>query len=285
MQMPLLIIARLTLHEAVRRRLLLAVALLTLVMIVFTGWGFSRINGFTGPDGQPLSSVEVASSETGLVILIAWMFSVVLAIGAAFLAAPAVAADVESGLLLAILPRPIRRSDLLIGKWLGLALLLACYAAVAGWVELTVIQAQTVYQAPHPLAAVAFLIGQSLVMLTLAMLCSTRLSPITGGIIGVMLFGMAWIGGILSSLGHAFHNNSLNTASSVLSVLVPTDDLWRGAVFNLEPPFVIIASQGIAREAPFGVAAPPPTGMVVWACVWVVGVLALSVLFFSRRDL
>ncbi|TMG33598.1 MAG: ABC transporter permease, partial [Chloroflexi bacterium] len=36
-----LAIARLTLVEASRRRLLLAMALLTLAVIVLTGWGFS----------------------------------------------------------------------------------------------------------------------------------------------------------------------------------------------------------------------------------------------------
>jgi ABC-type transport system involved in multi-copper enzyme maturation permease subunit len=283
--MPLITIARLTLFEALRRRLLLAVAILTAVIIGFTGWGFSRINGLTGPDGQPLPPLQLQSSEAALVILLAWMFSVVLALGAAFLAAPAIASDVESGLVLALLPRPIRRSDLLLGKWLGLAVLLAAYAAITGFLELTVIRAATAYQPPHPLASVTFLIGQSLVMLALAMLCSTRLSPITGGVIGVILFGLAWIGGFLGAIGDAFHNTSIITVARIVAVLVPTDDLWRNAVYNLEPPFVIVLSRGLSRQDPFGVASPPPTAMLIWAAVWIAGVLALASFSFARRDL
>ena len=117
--MPLLIIARLTLREAARRRLLLAVVLLTLLVVGLTGWGFSTTSSGSA-NGQQLTRSEILTTDATVLILIAYMFSVVLALGAAFLAAPSVAADIESGLLLAILPRPIRRSDVLLGKWLGL---------------------------------------------------------------------------------------------------------------------------------------------------------------------
>ena len=49
---PVLIIARLTLREAVRRRLLWALAGLTALIVVLTWWGFSRISEaspITGP--------------------------------------------------------------------------------------------------------------------------------------------------------------------------------------------------------------------------------------------
>ena len=54
-----------------------------------------------------------------------FMFSFVLALGAAFVGAPSIHNDVESGVMLAILPRPVRRSEVVLGKWLGLALLIA----------------------------------------------------------------------------------------------------------------------------------------------------------------
>ena len=113
--MPLLVIARLTLREAARRRLLHAVAILTVLVIGLTGWGISRITTFHDSNGQPLPHSEVMATTAGLVILLAYMFSFVLAIGAAFLAAPAIAGDVDSGLVLALLPRPLRRSEFVAG--------------------------------------------------------------------------------------------------------------------------------------------------------------------------
>src|SRR5437870_4254325 len=87
--MPLLVIARLTLREAARRRLLHAVAILTVLVIGLTGWGISRIAGLRTGGGQPLPHSEVGAAAAGLVTMLAYTFSFVLAIGAAFLAAPA----------------------------------------------------------------------------------------------------------------------------------------------------------------------------------------------------
>jgi len=280
---PLLIIARLTLREVVRRRLILAVFLLTLVIVGATGWGFSRLNTLTR-NGQIVSHAEILTTAASLVLLIAFMFNFVLAIGAAFLAAPAVAADVESGLVLALLPRPIRRGDVVVGKWLGLAVLLAGYTAVAGALELAVIKAVVGYAPPHPATAILFLIGQSLVLLTLALLGSTRLPSITGGIIALVLFGVAWIVGIIAEIGAVFNNTGITTAGTVVSLLLPTNGLWQGAQYNLQPA----ALTGIARatnETGVVAGAPPSTPYILWAAGWVIVMLFLSVRSFSRRDL
>jgi len=280
---PLLIIARLTLREVVRRRLILAVFLLTLVIVGATGWGFSRLNTLIR-NGQPVSHAEILTTAASLVLLIAFMFNFVLAIGAAFLAAPAVAADVESGLVLALLPRPIRRADFVVGKWLGLAALLVGYTAVAGALELAVINAVTGYIPPHPVTAILFLIGQSLVLLTLALLGSTRLPSITGGIIALVLFGIAWIVGIIADIGAAFHNAGITTAGTVVGLLLPTDGLWHGAQYNLQPA-ALTALANATSQTGVVATAPPTTPYIVWAIGWVIVVLFLSVRGFSRRDL
>src|SRR5690349_16996957 len=128
--MPLLAIASLTLREAMRRRLVLAVALLSAVVIGLTLWGFARLHAVAVQRGAG-SPAEAAVAYAMLVIMLAQMFSFVLAVGAAFLAAPAIAGDVESGVALVIVPRPIPRSDLVLGKWLGLGTLLVLFIAGA----------------------------------------------------------------------------------------------------------------------------------------------------------
>lgn len=283
--MPLLIIARLTLREAARRRLLYAVAILTVVIIGFTGWGFSRIT--TLRSGQPLSHDEVMLVSAQLIILVAYMFSFVLAIGAAFLAAPAIAGDVESGLVLALLPRPLRRLDFVLGKWLGLAILLVGYAAISSGCELLAMKLVTGYVPPHPAAAIAYIAAEGLVVLTLALLFSTRLAPITGGIVAVVLFGIAWIAGIAQAVGVAFNNTAITNASTVVSLLLPSDGLWRGAIFSLQPNILtaLAGSTAGARANAFSVVAGPSTPYLIWSAAWVVVILGLAALRFSRRDL
>jgi ABC-type transport system involved in multi-copper enzyme maturation permease subunit len=276
--MPLLIIARLTLREAIRRRLLHAVAILTVLVIGLTGWGISRLATLHDSSGQPLPHSEVMATTAGLVIMLAYMFS-------AFLAAPAIAGDVDSGLVLALLPRPLRRSQFVLGKWLALAALLVTYGGLASGVELAMVRALTGYLPPHPVQAVAFLAGESLVVLTLALLGSTRLASMTCGIVVLALFGVAWIAGIAESVGVAFHNTAITTAGTVMSLLLPSDGLWRGAVYNLEPAILVAVGGASPRTNPFSVAAPPPTPYIVWAVGWVVVILGLAALSFRRRDL
>jgi len=281
--MPLLTIAGLTLREAVRRRLLLAVFILTVIIIGATGWGFSRIATFTR-NGQPISHVEVLSTTAEFVLLIAIMFSFILAVGSAFLAAPSIAADVESGLALALLPRPIRRSDVVLGKWLGMTALLAGYTALVSLLELAVIRVVTGYTPPHPVVAVLFLIGQAVVLLTLAILGSTRLPSITGGIIALVLFGVAWIFGIVTQVGATFHNATITTAGTIVSLVLPTDGLWHGVQYNLQPA-AITALANAQGEGGIVTGAAPTTPYIVWAVAWVVVMLYLAVRSFSRRDL
>ena len=188
--------------------------------------------------------------------------------------------------MLAILPRPIRRSDIVVGKWLALALLLAVAAAVIAAVELAVVRAITGYLPPHPERAVPFLIGESIVLLTLGLFLSTRMAPIAGGIVAVVLFGVAWIAGIAQSLGLVFHNTALVHATTAVGLLVPTDGLWRAAAFNLEPAVLAAAAlTDVDRQSPFLVGAPPPAAFLWWAAAWVAVVLTIAVLSFQRRDL
>jgi ABC-type transport system involved in multi-copper enzyme maturation permease subunit len=273
-------ICRLTLREASRRRLLQTVAALTLLMIVLTGWGFSRLNGLAGP-------ADVKDLAAGLLILVAYMFDVILALGAVFIAAPTIAGDVDSGVALAMLPRPIRRADLVLGKWLALAMLVSAYGVLSGALEFIAVDIVVGYVPPHPLAALIYLAGQGIVLLTLAFLCSTRLAPMTTGLIAVILFGAAWMGGIAEAVGMAVGIETMARAGTVLSLLLPTDGLWRGAIFNMEPA-VLIAFGGASRSAaanPFVVAAPPTLAYQVWAVAWVFAVLGLAVRSFSSKDL
>ncbi|GAC1319107.1 MAG: hypothetical protein NVS2B16_22730 [Chloroflexota bacterium] len=289
--MAILTIARLTLREASRRRLLLAVAFLTLVVALLSAWAFHHLLTIAscGQNGasyacSPATQKVIAST---LLILLAFMFSFVLALGAAFIAAPSIANDVESGIALAMLPRPIRRSDVVLGKWLGLAVLLALYAGLSCGIEFVIAQVAVNYVPPHPILAIVYIVAEALVVLTLTLAGSTRLPSMTCGIIVFVLFGMSWIAGIAGEIGATFHSSSIQNVGTVSSLLLPTDGLWRGAVYSLEPlATIMIQSEVRAASAnPFFVSTPPTTAYLVWAVAWVVAILAIANLSYYRREL
>src|SRR5438270_5122718 len=135
---PVFVIARLTIQEASRRRLLLALVILTLIVVGFSAWGFHKITELA-----QAGEAQLISSQ--LLIVVTFMFSGVLALSAAVVAGPLISSEVESGLLLAVLARPVRRSEIVIGKWLGRAAPVTLYAAAGGGLELAAVARATGY--------------------------------------------------------------------------------------------------------------------------------------------
>jgi ABC-type transport system involved in multi-copper enzyme maturation permease subunit len=284
--MGLLTIAGLTIWEASRRRLLLAVVALTLVIIVISAWGFAKIWDLQN-NGRPVTTTEVRLISSQLLILIAFMFSFVLALSAVLLASFSLPGEVESGVVLALLARPLRRSELVLGKWLGMAVLVVGYAVASGSLEMLVINWDTGYVPPHPITLLAYVGAEGLVLLSFSLLLSTRLPGLAGGAITAISFLMAWIGGIVGGIGTAFGNQAIEDVGIVSRLLLPTDALWRGAVYSMEPASVI----AVARAAPPGTSANPflakegqPIEMLLWIGFWFVAVVALSVWSFRTRE-
>lgn len=281
--MRVLTIARLTILEASRRKLLLALGILTLVVIALTSWGFSRL-----PPMKDVTPAEVRLAASQLTILVAFMFSGVLALGSTLVAAPAIASDIESGIALAILPRPIRRSEVLMGKWLGLAVLIVLYAGISGLLETLGIWIGTAYAPPNPFAPIAFIAAEGIVLMTLALLLSTRLAPMTGGIIVLVLFFVAWVGGIALAIGQAFSNDTITNIGVGSRLLIPTDGLWHGAIFYLEPSDIIAGARAAGRARagnPFFAENPLPISYLAWVVIWLAGVVGIANWSFARRDL
>lgn len=279
-------IARLVIREAGRRRLLLALLILTLIVVVLTGWGFSRIPTIT-QRGAPLPDLQVKIIASQFLIVTMFMFSFVLAMAAVFVASPQISGEVESGTALAILSRPIGRAEYVIGKWVGLAALVAIYAGGAAAIELLVVNAVVGYLPPEPLAFIAFVVAEGLVIMSLALLLSTRLSGMVGGVIALVLFGIAWIGGIVGGIGAAFDNTTITHVGTATKLLLPSDGLWRGAVYALEPQ-TLVAAGGQAGPAaaanPFFASAPAPLPFELYVIGWVGLVLGLAVYSFHDRE-
>ena len=285
---PILVIARLTVHEASRRRLLLALVVLTLIVVGFSAWGFHKITTVNRSDGTPLPPAEVALITSQLLIVVTFMYSGVLALSAAVVAAPLISAEVESGLLLSILARPVRRSEVVIGKWLGLGVLVAIYAAGSALLELTAVDWATGYLPPHPIELVLYVGTEGLVLLSLGLLLSTRLSGITGGVIALVAWLIGWIGGIVGDIGTGLQNQAVENVGIISHLILPTDGLWRGAVYAMEPDTVLAqlrAAGTIGRANPFAAVDPPPDAFLLWVAVWFALMLTVSIWSFRTREI
>jgi ABC-type transport system involved in multi-copper enzyme maturation permease subunit len=285
---PILVIARLTVQETSRRRLILALIILTLIVVGVSGWGFQKITTVTNGDGTTLPPAQVALITSQLLIVVTFMFSGVLALSAAVVAGPLISSEVESGLLLSILARPVRRSEVVIGKWLGLAVLVAIYAAGSAFLELAAVDLATGYVPPHPLQLILYVGMEGLALLSLGLLLSTRLSGITGGVIALVAWLMGWIGGVVGDIGAGLQNDAVEKVGVITHTILPTDLLWRGAIYALEPDAFLAtmrAAGAAARANPFFAADPPPILFLLWVVVWFGLMLGLSVWSFRTREI
>ena len=281
-------IARLTIGEAARRRILWVLVALAILAVALTGWGIDRLVSIARASGTAELTIQLAVSQ--ILIFIAFQFSFVLAMTAAFLGAPAIANDIESGIALALLARPIRRSSYLLGRWLGLAVVLIAYGAGSALMDLVVSRVSG-YTPPSILGPLAYLATEGLVVLSLSLLLSTRLPPIGAGAISVVVYGLSWAAGAIERVGIAITANNpgvnLEIVGQVGRAILPTDGLWRGVIYGLEPGIIVAAAAGnpLAEANPFFALTPPTPAFLIWTVVWMILVMSLAAYSLRRREL
>ena len=279
-----LTIAALTLREASRRRVLLALTVLTAVLLALSGWGFAKVAAENG--GASLTSGEARLTASILLNLVMFGFSLIAALGTAFLAGPTLAGETESGTALAMLARPVRRSAFLLGKWLGLVVFGGGFVVLAGLAQCLVVRATVDYWPPRPAAALALLAAQTVVLLTLAVLLSTVISPMASGVVAVGLFCTTWVAGVVGGIGASLGNEAVARVGTVSRVLLPTDGLWRGAMNAFQDPSALALFGDEGGEAfPFLSVSPLTVAYLAWAVVWVAMVWGVAAASFVRKDL
>jgi ABC-type transport system involved in multi-copper enzyme maturation permease subunit len=234
-----------------------------------------------------MTRVEQVAVVSQLLILVGFMFSFTLAFSAVFAGAPTLSGDVESGTALAILARPISRAEFVLGKWLGVVITILVYALPTTALQLFMVDRVVQYVPPHPIEFVLFITLEAVVILTLALALSTRLAGMVGGVIALILWGVGWIGGIVGGVGLALQNETAQHVGTATRLALPTDGMWRGAVWALEPEGIITAARAAGPATagnPFFASEPPETLYLAWTLAWIVVGLGVAIWSFNRRE-
>jgi ABC-type transport system involved in multi-copper enzyme maturation permease subunit len=278
-----LTVAGLTLREAYRRRVIWALVVLTATLLGLSAWGFARLAGLETSHGT-LTSGEARLVASQLLNLVMFGLSLIAALGTAFLAGPTLSGEIESGMALAVLARPVRRSSVLLGKWLGLVAFGCGYVALAGFAQILVVKVTVDYWPPGPVTGLILLAAQTVALLTLALLLSSVVSTMASGIVAVGLFGAAWVAGIVGGVGEALGNHSVALVGTVSRIVLPTDGLWHGAMHGFQDPSALAEFGSRSYGFPFLSPAPLTGVYLVWTAVWVAMMWVLTAISFRRRD-
>ncbi len=279
-------VVALSIQEGLRRRVFLAVLVLTAAFLALYGVGahfaFKDVDEFAAGEPQILDP----HAFTGATIFGLAMFATLFlgAVLAVFLTLGVVRGDAESGLLQPIVVRPIGRTTMLLARFAGAASLSALYVIVVYFAAWAITEATGHWSPDHLLGpALALALGVAIIA-ALSLLASTVLSVTAQGIVVFMVFGAGLTAGLLAQIGHAIHSDSLHTIGRVASWALPFEGLYAAGLHAL-----ISGTSGLTgvvlQLGPFGGSEAAGPDLIAWAFVYLAGVLALAAFVFSRRDL
>lgn len=276
--MKTLVIAQFTFREALRRRMIWGVLLLSLLFAGVYYWGYTAVRADFSPEGEILTFDFVSMILVGLGFYTINFLAGVMTI---FASVGTVAGEIESGTFQAIVPKPLARWELVVGKFLGFAGMIAGYIVIM--VTSVLISARLVggYTPPNVIAGTALMVLVSLILLALTILGSTILQTMANGVVVFMLYGGALLGGLLETLGSLLNIRSLVNTGVIASLILPSDAVWRRATAVFQP------NNNLRVESPIPIAVtrPPSNAMLVYAVAYVLVLVGLAVLSFRRRDL
>ncbi|MGD0751525.1 MAG: ABC transporter permease subunit [Anaerolineales bacterium] len=282
---PIFILARMTFVQAIRRRIVLTGLLLGICFLVIFSIGFRMINtstigAVTPGGGEGIQHIIDTEKSSGLFLAGLYAVTFLGIAMAALLGADTLAGEINSGTIQVIVTKPIRRSDVVFGKWLGFAGLLGLYLLLlAGGTALSIL-VQSGYVAPHLVAGLALIYLESLLVMTVAMLFSSRFSALATGGVVFGLYGLAFIGGWIEQIGAVLNSQTAVQVGILTSLIIPSESLWRRAAYEMQSPL-----SGLLGISPFGATSVPSLLMVGYAVVYLLAVLALTVRVFQKRDL
>jgi hypothetical protein len=103
---------------------------------------------------------------------------------------------------------------------------------------------------------------------------------VTNGIVAFAFYALAFIGGWIEQIGVFIGNASSRYIGTAISLVTPSDALWRLAMHLLQPPVM-----GQIPVGPFFSLSVPSMAMVWWSVAYVVVALVIATRAFGRRAL
>ncbi len=280
------IIARMTFREAIRRRIVLTGLVLGILFLIIFSIGFHMIykavGQTTAQTGAGDAVNHIAQSEISNFLLLAGLYAVTflsVAMGA-LLSADTLAGEISSGTIQTIVTKPLRRSDVVIGKWLGFAELLGLYSLLMSGGTVLSIWIQAGYVPHNLLMGLSLIYLEALLIMTVSLACSSAMPGLATGAVVFGLYGLAFIGGWIEQIGSLLNNQTAVKVGIVTSLLIPTEALWRRAAFEMQS-----AVTATLNVTPFSAISVPSALMIGYAVVYLGVALAAAVNTFQHRDI
>jgi ABC-type transport system involved in multi-copper enzyme maturation permease subunit len=278
------VIAGYALQEALRRKVFAVVLVLTAAFLGLYWLGareaFEETEGTFQTEGIETTTV-VGATLLGLSMFGTLFLGTVLAV---FLTLGAVRGDAERGLLQPLVVRPLGRSTFLVARFLGAAAVCTLYvlAVYGGCVAITNLAGG--WWPDRLVAPGVELAGAVVVIAALSLLGSVVLSSTANGIAVFMLFGAGLVAGLLGQIGEALNAETLISVAETGSWLLPFEALYQDALHRITADTRGL-TEFVLQLGPFGRAQAGGRSLPLWVLVYLLGVGAVALGLFARRDL
>lgn len=271
-------IAGITLHEAARRRILAAAFICGAAFLALyaTGMHF-MVREFT--QHNP-SLIERRMGITFLTLAGLYAVNFLTVMTAVLLPVDTLAGEIASGVMQTLVSKPVRRAEILLGKWLAHVVLIAAYLLLMAGGVLAIARVIGGAMPPNVTIGVPLMMLEGVVLVSLSILGGTRLSTVTNGVFVFGLYGLAFIGGWVEQIGTMAGNQTARYVGTVASLIMPSESMWQLAAHHMQPSFM--------RDlpvTPFSPASVPSAAMVAWAAAYAVAAVSMAVVWFRRRGL
>ncbi len=280
--MKMLLMARFTIREALHKRVVHGVLALTVAFVLLFALGvwfaYRETSNFMDLTVREISIRRMWSVQFTLLGMNA--VSGIGALLAIFLSVGTISSEVEGGTLHSIVPKPLTRRDILLGKWLGFAVTLSIYVFALSMLVISIVGFFSQSWANNFVVAALPLVLQSVLLLSLSILGTTFLPTVANGVIVFGLYSIATMAGFVEQLGSLLNNNSMINIGIVTSLIIPSD-----AMGKLTASILQEGTTYAERLGPFVVNSVPSVWMVVYAIFYMIVVLLVAQHVFASRDL
>jgi len=281
---PVAVLVAWAMREALRRRVFVIVALLTVAFIVLYALGcaaaFRQVDTIVGPNG--IDGHEFAGATLNGLAMFAILF--LGSVLAAFLTLSTVRGDAENGLLQPLVVRPVGRAQVLVARWLAAALVCTAYVAVVYTAALIVLRATGDWSPDRIVGPGAMLAAAVSMLAALCILGSVVFTATANGIATFMLLGGGLFAGLLGQVGHGIQNRSLEHAAHVVSWVLPFEALYQSAL-SLTTADQVGLTRFLVRLGPLGGGDPGGPWLIPYVVIYLLAVALVAMSVTARRDL
>jgi ABC-type transport system involved in multi-copper enzyme maturation permease subunit len=275
-------ITRVTLMEVARKKIVLLIAAGTIIFLIIYGI-ISALSRNALQNGTFIMKSSVYISALGL------YFSYFITIFMAIMASVGiVSTEMEDGILYSILSRPIKRVEYILGKYLGLVIMITVYSVFLYMLVFLIsmlLNASSLQNIGFDrlLYGLLLFILQPIALLSLCIYGSVSFKTMNSGIFAIFIYILGLLSGVMEQAGILLNNNILYQWGIATSLLSPFDAIYRKIVW------VLYGGVGLTNPImPGAVLTPgtlPSNWMLVYIAVYSFAFLYLAVRKFGKKNL